>query len=146
MTNSYLLAGAASSAIAALLHLGCIVFGPSWYRFFGAGERMARLYAAGHIVPALVTVGIAAVLIVWSLYALSGAGVIARLPLLGVGLCLITAIYLVRACAGFILALVAPGAHGASFWCWSSAICLAIGALYLAGTWQAWPRISQGLA
>ena len=76
MTNSCLIAGAASSAIAALLHLGCIVFGPSWYRFFGAGERMARLAAAGHIVPALVTVGIAAVLIVWSLYALSGAGVI----------------------------------------------------------------------
>ena len=146
MTNSCLLAGAASSAIAALLHLGCIVFGPSWYRFFGAGERMARLAAAGHIVPALVTVGIAAVLIAWSLYALSGAGVIARLPLLRVGLCLITGIYLVRACAGFILALVAPGAHGASFWCWSSAICLAIGALYLAGTWQAWPRISQSLA
>ena len=107
---------------------------------------MARLSAAGHIVPALVTVGIAAVLIVWSLYALSGAGVIAKLPLLRVGLCLITGIYLVRACAGFILALVAPGAHGVAFWCWSSAICLAIGALYLAGTWQAWPRISQDLA
>ena len=142
MTNSCLLAGAASSAIAALLHLGCIVFGAPWYRFFGAGERMARLSAAGHIGPALVTIAIAAVLMMWALYALSGAGVIARLPLLRVGLCLITGIYLLRAFAGFVLALVAPGAHGVAFWCWSSAICLAIGMLYLAGTWQAWPRLS----
>ena len=28
--------------IAALLHVACIVGGPAWYRFFGAGERMAR--------------------------------------------------------------------------------------------------------
>jgi hypothetical protein len=146
MANGYLLAGAASSAIAALLHLGCIAFGPSWYRFFGAGERMARLSAAGHIGPTLVTIAIAAVLVVWSLYALSGAGVIARLPLLRVGLCLITGIYLVRGIAGFVLALVAPGAHGIAFWCWSSAICIAIGALYLAGTWQVWSRLSQDLA
>ena len=145
MANACLLGGAASSAIAAILHLGCIVFGPAWYRFFGAGERMARLSAAGHIGPALVTVAIAAVLVIWSLYALSGAGVIARLPLLRSGLCLITAIYLGRGIAGFVLALVAPGANGIAFWCWSSAICVAIGALHLAGTWQAWPRLSWGL-
>ena len=145
MTNTCLLAAAASSAIAAFLHLGCIVFGPSWYRFFGAGERMARLSAAGHIGPALVTVVIAAVLFAWSFYALSGAGVIERLPLVRSVLCLITGVYVVRGIAGFALALVAPGDHGLAFWCWSSAICLAIGGLHFAGTWQAWPRLSEGL-
>lgn len=146
MTNSALLAAAALSAAAALLHLGCIVFGAPWYRFFGAGERMAQLALAGSPVPALVTAGIAAVLALWSLYALSGAGVVARLPLLRTALCLIAAVYLVRGLAGLVLAATAPGENGVAFWLWSSAICLGIGALYLLGTWQAWPRLAPGPA
>src|SRR6476646_8441327 len=109
MANPYLLAGAVLSAIGAFLHLCCIFFGPSWYRFFGAGERMAQLSAAGHIGPTLITIGIASVLALWSLYALSGAGAIPRLPLIRVGLCAITGIYVLRGLAGFILAAVAPG-------------------------------------
>lgn len=146
MANAYLLTGASLSATAALLHLGCIAFGPSWYRFFGAGERMAQLAAAGDIFPTLVTAGIAAVLALWSLYALSGAGVILRLPLLRTGLCVITGIYLLRGIAGFWLAAMAPGERSVAFWCWSSVICLAIGALYLVGTRQAWTALSRGTA
>ncbi|QNN46264.1 hypothetical protein H9L17_13995 [Thermomonas brevis] len=146
MANPYLLSGAALSALAALLHLGCIFFGPPWYRFFGAGERMAQLSAAGHIAPTLITTGIAAVLGVWSLYALSGAGVIPRLPLIRTGLCVITGIYLLRGVAGFVLAAVAPGERSVAFWCWSSLICLGIGTLYLVGTRQVWPELSRGAA
>jgi len=40
---------------AALLHVAIIVGGPAWYRFFGAGERMARLAARGSAYPTLVT-------------------------------------------------------------------------------------------
>jgi hypothetical protein len=140
MANPWLVTGAALTALAALLHLGCIVFGASWYRFFGAGERMARLAEAGSPTPALVTAGIAAVLAVWSLYALSGAGLAPRLPLLRTALCAITAVFLLRGVAGFALAAVAPGERGIAFWCWSSAICLGLGVLYLVGTWRAWPR------
>jgi len=61
-----LLAGGGLSAIAALLHLGCIPGGPAWYRFFGAGERMARLAEAGSWRPAVVTLSIAALLASWS--------------------------------------------------------------------------------
>jgi hypothetical protein len=146
MANPYLLAGAALSAIAALLHLCCIFFGPSWYRFFGAGERMAQLSAAGSIVPTLITAGIAAVLVLWSLYALSGAGVILRLPLIRLALCIITGIYVLRGLAGLALAVVAPSERGVAFWCWSSAICLSIGALYLVGTRQVWSQLSRGAA
>jgi hypothetical protein len=146
MANAYLLTGASLSATAALLHLGCIAFGPSWYRFFGAGERMAQLAAAGDIFPTLVTAGIATVLALWSLYALSGAGMILRLPLLRTGLCVITGIYLLRGIAGFWLAAMAPGERSVAFWCWSSVICLAIGALYLVGTRQAWAALSRGTA
>ncbi|MBW8367835.1 MAG: hypothetical protein K0M70_08260 [Arenimonas sp.] len=144
MTNLSLLAGAALTAVAALLHVGCIVFGASWYRFFGAGEHMARMAEAGRLAPALITAGIATVLMAWSLYALSGAGVIARLPLVRTALCAITAVYLLRGVAGFVLAAVAPGERSVAFWCWSSAICLGLGALYLLGTRQAWSQLSAG--
>jgi uncharacterized membrane protein len=140
MANPWLVTGAALTAIAALLHVGCIVFGASWYRFLGAGERMARLAEAGSAMPALITLGIAAVLGTWSLYALSGAGLAPRLPLLRTVLCAIAAVFLLRGVAGVVLAAVAPGERGVDFWLWSSAICLGLGVLYLVGTWRAWPR------
>jgi hypothetical protein len=34
-----LVVGAGLSIIAALLHVACIFGGPSWYRFFGVGDR-----------------------------------------------------------------------------------------------------------
>ena len=146
MANRLLVAGAALTAIAALLHVGCIIFGPSWYRFFGAGERIAQLAALGSPVPTAFAVGIAAVLALWSAYALSGAGVIPRLPLLRVALCLIAGIYVLRGFAGFGLAAFAPGERSVAFWLWSSSICLGIGALYLVGTRQVWSQLSRGAA
>ena len=146
MANPFLLASAALSAIAALLHVGCIIFGPSWYRFFGAGERLAQLAAAGSAVPTVMTAGIAAVLSLWAAYALSGAGVIARLPLIRVALCAIAGAYLIRGAAGLVFAAVAPGERSVAFWVWSSLICLGIGALYLVGTRQVWAALSRRAA
>ncbi len=48
------------------LHLVIIVGGPAWYRFFGAGERMARLAEQGRVLPTIVTRGIASILGVWA--------------------------------------------------------------------------------
>jgi hypothetical protein len=116
--NIPLLVGAGLSAIAALLHI-CIIFsGPAWYRFFGAGERMAAGAAAGHLYPALVTLLIACMLGVWAAYALSGAGVLQPLPLLALALRRLTA-----------------------FWVWSSAICLVYGVVHLVGVVQVWERL-----
>ena len=146
MGNPLLISAAMLNAIAALLHVGCIIFGASWYRFFGAGEGMAQLAAAGSPVPARITAGIAAVLTLWSAYALSGAGVIPRLPLLRIALCAIAGIYLLRGAAGFVLAAVAPGERSVAFWVWSSLICLGIGALYFVGARQVWSQLSRGAA
>ncbi len=52
---------------------------------------MAQLASAGHWYPTVVTLAVATVLSAWALYALSGAGVISKLPLLRVALCAITA-------------------------------------------------------
>lgn len=144
MTNPCLLAGGVLSALAALLHVGCIIYGAPWYRFFGAGERMAQLAAAGSQVPAYVTAGIAAVLLLWSAYALAGAGVGPRLPLMRYALAAITGIYLLRGIAGFGLALLAPGERSVAFWVWSSLICLGIGTLHLLGTRLLWAELPGG--
>jgi len=145
MGNPWLITAAVLSGTAALAHVGCIIFGAPWYRFFGAGEKMARMAEAGSPVPALVTAGIAGVLALWAAYALSGAGVLPRLPLLRLVLCLVTGVYLLRGVAGLVLAAVAPGERSVEFWCWSSLICLAIAAVHVVGLRQAWPQLSSGL-
>jgi hypothetical protein len=138
--NFFLVIGAAMSAVAALLHIGCIIFGAAWYRFFGAGERMAQMASAGSWYPAIVTSFIAAMLFTWSLYALSGAGVIPKLPLLRLALCAITGIYLLRGVAVLPLVFLALG-RSTAFWWWSSAICLVIGLTHLIGLRQVWERL-----
>ncbi|HEY5800510.1 MAG TPA: hypothetical protein VIT92_09835 [Burkholderiaceae bacterium] len=135
MTNHALQIGAALSAAAGLLHVAIILGGPRWYRAFGAGERFVYAARQGSWRPALITGGIALVLFCWSAYALSGAGMIAPLPLLGPALAGITAIYLLRALAIVPLELFAPG-RSTRFLRWSSAVCLVYGAAHLAGTVQ----------
>ena len=75
----------------------------------GAGEQMARLAESGSSRPALVTLFIAFVLSAWSLYGLSGAGVVFRRPLLRAGLITITAVYSIRGFAFLPLMTLIPG-------------------------------------
>jgi hypothetical protein len=123
-----------------LLHVAVIVGGPDWYRFFGAGEPMARMAEAGNPVPGLVTAGIAAVLAVWAAYAFAGAGLIRRLPLMRTALVAISAIYLARGLL-IVPVLMKPGAP--AFDIWSSLIVLVYGIIYAVGTWRAWPQLSH---
>jgi hypothetical protein len=138
--NKFLIAGAICSGIAALLHLGCIAFGGDWYRFLGAGEAMAQMAEAGHVYPTVVTSVIVVVLSLWSLYALSGAGVIFRLPLLRLGLCVIAIIYLLRGIAFIFLIPIFPD-NSVQFWLVSSFICLLFGFLYAVGIKQSWSHL-----
>ncbi|WP_322404044.1 hypothetical protein [Massilia luteola] len=138
--NIPLAVGALLSAVAALLHLGIIAGGPAWYRFFGAGERFARAAAQGRRYPAIVTLGIAAVLSTWSAYALAGAGVIGALPFLKVALVAITAVYLVRGVA-FAPLVLANGGAITPFVVWSSVICFGYGVVHLVGLVQRWTAL-----
>lgn len=140
-----LLLAAALSALASLLHLMIILGGAPWYRFFGAGERFARAAAAGHWYPAVVTTGIAAVLGLWSAYALAAAGARISLPWVAEAMCAWTAIYLLRGLA-IVPLLLFMRAAATPFACWSSLLCLAIGLIHLAGLHAAWPRLSGTFA
>ena len=137
----FLILAGSLSALAALLHLAVIFGGPDWYRFFGAGEGMARMAERGMIQPTLITLGITAVLAIWAAYAFSGAGLIARLPLLRTGLVVITLIYLARGL--IVIPAVLMNREINAFGWWSSLIVLAYGLAYLVGTWRAWPTLGR---
>lgn len=140
-----LLAAAAADVLAALMHLACIALGPPAYRWLGAGERMAQMAARGDAYPTLITVIIAGVLLVWALYALSGAGLIRRLPLIRLVLALIAAVYLLRAGAGGVLQPYFPG-NSATFWWVSSSVCLLFGLLHALGLRERWQVLGSKAA
>jgi hypothetical protein len=123
--------------VASLAHLACIAIGPKAYRFMGAGERMARAVEAGKVKPTLITLAIACVLLVWALYAFSGAGLVPKLPFTELALCLISAVFLARAIAFPWLRPSFPE-NSTAFWWVSSGICLVIGLLYAAGVAALW--------
>jgi hypothetical protein len=132
MYNWWLIVAGTLSAVASLAHLCCIWGGAPWYRFFGAGERMARQAERGAIAPTIVTSSIATMLALWSAYAFSGAGLIPPLPLLNIGLIIITMIYLLRAAALPLMMRTMPD-RGTRFLLTSSAIVLLIGLIHAGG-------------
>ena len=140
--SSWLTAAAMLSAAAALLHLMVIAGGPDWYRFLGAGEEMALMAERGSPRPALITLGIAAILAVWSAYALAGAGRLRRLPLMRTALVVITGIYLLRGLALLPILILKPALID-SFTLWSSLIVLVYGLTHAIGTFRAWPALGR---
>ena len=138
--NNWLIAGAFLSAAAAVLHVAVIFGGPDWYRFFGAGEPMAQMAERGSLIPAIVTAGIALVLATWAAYALAGAGLIRRLPLMRTALITISSIYLLR---GLLIVPLTFQPKATAFDYWSSLIVLGFGLTYAIGTACAWPQLSR---
>ena len=141
IVDALLIAGALN-LLAALVHIAVVLGGPSWYRFFGAGEAMAVMAEKGLLKPGIITLGIAFVLIIWAIYAFSGAGFLPALPFTRVVLSLISAIYLIRGLVGMVAPFISNHPqikqNSKSFWVWSSIICLVIGAFHLVGVVAIW--------
>ena len=142
MNIDFLIISGSFSLLAAVLHIGVVIGGPSWYRFFGAGESMALMAEKGSLKPTIITLGIAAVLIVWGAYAWSGAGFSPSMPFTKWALSAITAIYLIRGLGGLVAPFVTDHPqikqNSTAFWIWSSVICLVIGAFHLIGIMALW--------
>lgn len=136
--NKYLFLGGFSSFLVAALHLAIIVGGPSWYRFFGAGETMATLAEEGSWTPALVTLAITIIFTLWGLYAFSATALVRPLPWLKFALVAIASIYSLRGLAlfptWFIKAEVVD-----PFLVWTSLLSLGIGIVHAVGIYQRWP-------
>jgi putative oxidoreductase len=90
--------------LAAALHGAIVLGGPAWYRFFGAGEQLARMAERRHPWPTVVTLAIAGVLALFGAYAMTAGGHFPGLPWTGVVLPAITAIYAIRAAVPLLLA------------------------------------------
>jgi hypothetical protein len=138
--NKYLITAALCCALAALVHVGCIVFGGDGYRLFGAGEQMAQMAEQGLWYPTIVTSVIIVMLFICAFYGLSGSGVVKRLPLIRLALVLITGIFLFRGVSFVGLMTMFPG-NSLVFWLVSSGICLFIGGLFAVGTFQQWSKL-----
>ena len=117
--NLALLIAGSLTAMIAIVHLGCVVIGPSCYRFLGAGEQMAVLAENGHWYPPVITIAIAGVLFIWALYAYSAAGTFLPLPFTRNVLVMITSVYLLRGVAFQPLMAYFPG-NSRTFWIWTS--------------------------
>jgi hypothetical protein len=140
--NPWLIAAAWMSIAASLLHIGCIIGGPEWYRFFGAGEAMALAAERGSWVPPIMTAVIAAILAAWAVFAFGAAGIGWRPPLARTALVAIAAVLLARAALAFVPGVWAPE-QTLAFIATTSAICFVMGACFAIGTWQAWPILSH---
>lgn len=133
MTPIFLNLCAAINVALAILHIAIIFVGEHAYRYFGAGEWMARKAAAGSPMPALITSGVTAGFFVFAAFNLSGAGVIS-LPWTTLALAGITAVYLVR--GGVLVAVPFMSRPVSSFDLVSSFVALAIGVLQGVALWQ----------
>ena len=89
--------------LAAALHVGIVLGGPPWYRFFGAGERMARMAERRHPWPTVVTLAIATALCGFGAYAMTAGGHFPALPWPREVLMAITAVYAFRAVVPLVL-------------------------------------------
>ena len=149
--NQWLKMGGILSFAVALLHLVIIFIGAPAYRYFGAGEEMARGAESGSLFPAMMTVVLVVIFAIWGLYAFSGAAMFRRLPLLRIALPLIGAIYILRGLAIFqqIFQISTSAEQFEAREVVFSLVSLVIGLAYLIGTVINWrglrasSRVSQ---
>lgn len=139
MRSRYVLGTAAWLSLAAAAFQVVISLIPSWGAFFGAPDDLVAkpglLLAAG--------IGVALLLVVFSAFAASGAGIIPRLPFLRTTLLTIGVVFVVRGVALVPLLLASsglrtgvegapPGGVASSF------VALVLGILYMGGTVARW--------
>ena len=139
----YLILGSTASFIIAAVHVAIILIGPSAYEYFG-GDYLVPLVERGSPFPALLTLGIAFIFVVWGVYALSGAGVTRRLPLMRTALIIVGTLCTLRG-LDFVQDIFQRLFEGFSRpvkFTVFSAVSLAVGLLYLVGVIGQWQRIS----
>jgi len=147
--SKYFFFAGVATFIGGLIHLSMIIGGPSWYRLFGAPESITQMAGTGSLYPAVVCIFIACVLFTWSFYALSGAGLILKLPFLRTILMFIAVALIIRGVSFIPLMLINPEIFQRITNCQSvnafliitSAICLVVGLAYAVGIKKSWPRL-----
>jgi len=146
---AFLRLAGASSGIIALFHVAIALVGAPAYRYFGAGERMARLAEQGSALPALATLGIAVVFAIWSAYGFTGSRHLRWLPYPRLVLTAVGGVYALRGLVLLPQVVWFFSGHSADVplrHLFFSLAALLIGLVYLAGVKQAWQQLSAGSA
>ena len=136
-SKAFLIAGGVISAVIAIVHV-VLILKPAWWRYIsGAVESpLAPMAEQGSTVTIIASVVLTLIFAIWSLYAVSGAGLIGPLPLLRTALIVIGAIYILRSLFIFTeINMVRTQGYPLQFVVFSS-ISLVAGLLYLIGVWQ----------
>ena len=102
MNKLLLRIGGIANIMVGLLHVAIAIIGPWGYRFFGAGEEFAQADEAGALYPAVVTVCLAVVFVVFGIYACCPKIGRWRFPLRRFALWAIAVIYLLRGAAALV--------------------------------------------
>ena len=132
--NTLLLMGAVGSFVVSVLHLWIAWKGAPAYRYFGAGEEMAKAAERGSPIPAVVTLGIALVFAVFGWYALAAAGLTITLPFQTAVLWGIGAIFTLRGLVVLVeLVMLGQGKRIPAQNPWFSLVSLSIGLVHLLG-------------
>ncbi len=141
--DRWLKLGGVLSFAVALLHIVIIFVGAPAYRYFGAGEEMARAAESGSSVPAVMTLVLVVIFAVWGVYAFSGARMLRRLPLLRTALLMIGAIYTLRGLAvlGQVVQIITSAKQVEPREVMFSLVSLGIGLAYLLGTIISWSSL-----
>lgn len=133
---------ALGSVAASLTHVWAIFAGPDAYASLGAPPEIVSSAELGTWYAPTITLGIAAVIFGWALYAWSALGLLPRAPFLRVGLIAIVTVLILRGLIIIPLMFVIPEQINA-FSYWSSLICLALGACFAIGLVQTWPQLRK---
>lgn len=144
--ETWLTVGGTGMLAGAILHLGALLGGPSWIAFVGAPPAVVRSAQEGTWLAPAGTFAIIALLVVWALYAFSGAGKFRPLPLRHFMLASVAVIFIVR---GLIILPFLYRVDWRSmqdlFVVSSSAFILAIGTCYGLGLWLIRQNARAGL-
>ena len=103
-----LLLGGLIAVVTAVAHMSCIVFGPSCFKAQLAPPHIIRSAMEGTSTAAIETTIVSSLFLACALFAVSGAGLIRRLPFLKSALITISIICLVRGLATIPLSFYEP--------------------------------------
>lgn len=116
----------------AIAHTACLFLGPTCYRYQMAPESVVISAQNGTLFAPIATILVSSVFLIWAAYALSGAQMIRRLPLLSIGVYTISMLCIARGLLGIQLWLRRPELvtefANISSWIW-----FLTGMLFLAG-------------
>jgi len=138
--NIVLIIAALTSILSAIAQLLMILGGAPAYENMGAGKALSSMAASGSTTPAMLFSVLALLLFIAACYALSGAGVIRKLPALRSVLLLIGLLYSLRG-AYLVYAYVDHPNILTPYLYISSVFYFIAGLIHIVGTIMAWEDI-----